>query len=86
MFVIGGITRSEVRTAHTLSEQLGRDIVLGGTSMLTPASYLASLRVRHCVLVLAVCGSWRRLTCAAAQSLSGGRDRLALEVGGMNMY
>ena len=46
VFIIGGITRSELRTAHTLSEQLGRDIVLGGTCMLTPASYLASLRVR----------------------------------------
>ena len=47
VFVIGGITRSEIRTAHVLTEQLGRDVVLGSTSILTPASFLANLKVSH---------------------------------------
>ena len=45
IFVIGGIARSEIRTAHQLTEQLGRDVVLGSTSILTPSSFLANLKV-----------------------------------------
>lgn len=45
VFVIGGITRSEIRTAHQLTEQLGRDIVLGSTNILSPGSFLTNLKV-----------------------------------------
>jgi syntaxin-binding protein 1 len=42
-FVIGGFTYSELRTAHRLTARLGRDVFLGGTSVLTPKAYLRSL-------------------------------------------
>lgn len=45
VFVVGGITRSEMRVAHTLSKRLGRDIVLGGTSLDEPATFLRNLYV-----------------------------------------
>lgn len=40
-FVIGGVSYSEMRVAHRLSARLGRDIVLGGTSVETPAKFLS---------------------------------------------
>lgn len=39
-FVLGGITYSEMRCAHKLSAKLGRDVVLGGTGIETPAKFL----------------------------------------------
>ena len=45
MFVVGGITRSEMRVAHLLSKKLGRDIVLGGTSIDEPEVFLRNLLV-----------------------------------------
>lgn len=39
-FVIGGLTYSEMRVAHKLSARLGRDIILGGTSVETPSKFL----------------------------------------------
>ena len=45
MFVIGGMTRSELRTAHLLSAKLGRDIILGSTSIDTPTAFLNRLKV-----------------------------------------
>ena len=47
VFVVGGITRSEMRVAHTLSKRHGRDIVLGGTSIDTPDTFLKNLLVRN---------------------------------------
>ena len=44
MFVCGPVTHSEVRVIHALSAKLGRDIVLGGTSVCTPTSFIQSLR------------------------------------------
>ena len=46
-FVIGGVTRSELRVTHMLSSRLGRDITLGSTSMETPASFLQRVQVRR---------------------------------------
>ena len=46
VFVVGGITRSEMRVAHVLSKRLGREIVLGGTSLDDPAAFLHNLYVR----------------------------------------
>ena len=34
---------SELRVAHRLSAKLGRDVVLGGTSVETPAKFMAQL-------------------------------------------
>jgi len=45
VFVVGGITRSEMRVAHMLSKRLGRDIVLGGTSLDDPDTFLKNLLV-----------------------------------------
>ena len=46
VFVIGGITRSELRVAHLMSAKLGRDVVLGSNVVDTPTSYLQRLQVR----------------------------------------
>ena len=45
VFVVGGITHSEMRVAHNLSKKLGRDIVIGGTSLDSPKDFLANLLV-----------------------------------------
>ena len=45
-FVVGGITRSELRVAHALAARTGRDITLGSTSIETPASFLQRVQVR----------------------------------------
>lgn len=45
IFVIGGITRSELRVAHLMSAKLGRDVVLGSNVVDTPKSYLSRLAV-----------------------------------------
>lgn len=39
-FVIGGFTFSELRVAHRMSARLGRDVMLGGTSVVTPALFM----------------------------------------------
>lgn len=43
-FVVGGMTRSEMRVAHRLSVKLGREILIGSTSCDTPATFLKSLQ------------------------------------------
>ena len=40
VFVVGGVTYSEMRCAHRLSARMGRDVFLGGTSIETPARFL----------------------------------------------
>lgn len=45
VFVIGGMSRSELRVAHVLSAKLGRDIILGSTSVETPTTFLNRLKV-----------------------------------------
>lgn len=47
VFVVGGITRSEMRVAHLMSKKLGRDVVLGGTSVDDPEIFLGNLLVIH---------------------------------------
>lgn len=39
-FIVGGMTYSEMRVAHRLSTKLGRDVVLGGTGVETPAVFM----------------------------------------------
>ena len=42
-FVIGGFTFSELRSAHRLTGKLGRDIMVGGTSVVTPGKFMQQL-------------------------------------------
>ncbi|KAK2079353.1 hypothetical protein QBZ16_003044 [Prototheca wickerhamii] len=42
-FVVGGMTYSEMRAAHRLSERLGRDVFVGSTHIETPERFLADL-------------------------------------------
>eukprot|EP00959_Pyramimonas_sp_CCMP1952_P026187 549763-Pyramimonas_sp.AAC.1 len=44
VFVIGGITRSEVRTAYEISRATGRDVIIGSTSLDTPIEFLSHLK------------------------------------------
>jgi len=47
VFVLGGVTRSEVRCVHELAALTGRDVLLGSTNLLTPDSFLDQLRELH---------------------------------------
>lgn len=42
-FVIGGFTYSELRSAHRLTAKLGRDVMVGGTSVVTPEKFMKQL-------------------------------------------
>jgi syntaxin-binding protein 1 len=44
VFVIGGVTRSEMRAVHELSKRSGREVLLGSTTVLKPAGFLSQLR------------------------------------------
>lgn len=44
VFVVGGVTRSEMRAVHELSRRTGRDILLGSTAVLKPTGFLSQLR------------------------------------------
>lgn len=44
VFVIGGVTRSEMRAVHEVAKQKGRDVLLGSTAVLKPAGFLSQLR------------------------------------------
>lgn len=43
VFIIGGAVRSEMRVVHELSQMLGRDVLLGSTSLETPESFMDTL-------------------------------------------
>lgn len=43
IFVIGGVTRGEVRAAHALARLTGRDVTLASTSVLRPSVFLGQL-------------------------------------------
>ena len=43
IFVVGGVTRGETREAHVLSEQLGREVLIGGTEVFTPEGFMREL-------------------------------------------
>jgi hypothetical protein len=44
VFVVGGVTRSEMRAVHELSRRTGREILLGSTAILKPTGFLSQLR------------------------------------------
>lgn len=43
VFIIGGATRAELRVVHRLTSDLGREVVLGSTHMLTAENYVDDL-------------------------------------------
>lgn len=69
VFVVGGITHSEMRVAHNLTKRLGRDIVIGGTSLDTPRDFLTNLLVwtagKPCVGsdTIVICIDFHRVIC-----------------------
>ena len=44
VFVLGGLTYSELRSMHELSRSLGREIIVGSTDMLTPQGFILALK------------------------------------------
>jgi hypothetical protein len=44
MFVVGGMTYSEMRSAYEISTLLGRDFYIGSDSIITPATFMDRLR------------------------------------------
>ncbi|KAJ1679861.1 syntaxin binding protein 1 [Spiromyces aspiralis] len=45
LFIIGGVTLSEVRSAHELRKKYGCEVLLGSTHFLTPNKYLNELAI-----------------------------------------
>ncbi|CAL5022176.1 unnamed protein product [Urochloa decumbens] len=45
VFVIGGATRSELRTAHKLSSKLKREVILGSSSLDDPPQFITKLKL-----------------------------------------
>ena len=45
IFVAGGISFSEIRVAYELSAKFKREVILGGTEILTPKSYIENIRL-----------------------------------------
>ena len=43
VFVVGGVTRGEMREAHALSRELGREVLIGGTEIFTPETFMGEL-------------------------------------------
>ena len=43
VFVVGGVTRGEMREAHALSRDLGREVLIGGTEVFTPETFMGEL-------------------------------------------
>ena len=43
VFVVGGVTRGEMREAHALSRELGREVLIGGTEVFTPETFMGEL-------------------------------------------
>jgi len=43
VFVLGGVTRNEMRSSYTMSRLLGRDVLLGSTSVESPKSFMSKL-------------------------------------------
>ncbi|CAO3574468.1 unnamed protein product [Mortierella alpina] len=44
VFIAGGVTHSEIRAMHELCQEMGRDIVIGSTHIITPRMFVYSLR------------------------------------------
>eukprot|EP01117_Protostelium_nocturnum_P003438 TRINITY_DN1446_c0_g1_i1.p1 TRINITY_DN1446_c0_g1~~TRINITY_DN1446_c0_g1_i1.p1 ORF type:complete len:630 (-),score=247.36 TRINITY_DN1446_c0_g1_i1:73-1929(-) len=44
MFVAGGVTFSELRAGYELSDKFNREVIVGGTSLLTPLEFVSGLK------------------------------------------
>ena len=44
VFVLGGLSYSELRAVHEVGAATGREVIVGSTSMLTPQSFLTGLK------------------------------------------
>ncbi|KAF8058348.1 hypothetical protein HT031_005666 [Scenedesmus sp. PABB004] len=44
VFVVGGVTRAEMRAVHEAARRAGREVLLGSTSVLRPDTFLGQLR------------------------------------------
>ncbi|CAI7791740.1 unnamed protein product, partial [Closterium sp. NIES-53] len=45
VFIVGGMSRSEIRVAHMLSQQLNREVVIGSTSLDTPNKFIQKMKL-----------------------------------------
>ncbi|KAG9158915.1 hypothetical protein Leryth_013304 [Lithospermum erythrorhizon] len=52
VFIVGGATRSELRVCHKLSTKLGREIVLGSSSLDDPPQFITKLKLLNSQLSL----------------------------------
>jgi len=44
LFILGGMTHSEMRSAYELSKKTNREVIVGSNSILTPKEFVAELR------------------------------------------
>ncbi|KAG6434455.1 hypothetical protein SASPL_106092 [Salvia splendens] len=49
VFIIGGVTRSELRICHKLTTKLRREVILGSTSFDDPAQYIECRHTTHVI-------------------------------------
>lgn len=47
LFVLGGISYSEIRSAYTVMNETSREVIIGSTDVLSPVEFLATLRMLH---------------------------------------
>ncbi|KAJ1960434.1 syntaxin binding protein 1 [Dipsacomyces acuminosporus] len=47
VYIAGGMTLSEMRSAYEMANELGRDIYIGSTHVITPERFLGDLRMLH---------------------------------------
>ncbi|WJX60408.1 hypothetical protein P8452_45619 [Trifolium repens] len=45
VFIVGGVTRSELRVCHKLTNRLNREIILGSSSLDDPAQFITKLKM-----------------------------------------
>ncbi|CAI5500707.1 unnamed protein product [Closterium sp. Naga37s-1] len=45
VFIVGGMSRSEIRVAHMLSQQLNREVIIGSTSLDTPNKFIQKMKL-----------------------------------------
>jgi Sec1 family len=45
VFIVGGVTYEESRAVHLLNKELGANVIVGGTSLLSFDTFLEDLRV-----------------------------------------
>lgn len=50
VFIVGGMTRSEVRVAHKLTAALQQEVILGSTSIDSPHTFLQVSARQHAVI------------------------------------